>query len=94
MKILKTTTRAIGTKFVPREFPSRARWAQGGKRRWRETAKSGEAARNFVVIGEGDADFEGIAPAPRFGQSTRDAAQHPMCGKAVKCCDPFEPRVQ
>jgi len=66
IKILKTTSRAIGTKLPPREFPSRARWSQGGECRWGEAAQRDEAARNFAVTGEGDADFEGIAPAPRF----------------------------
>ena len=31
-KILKTTSRAIGTKFMPRKLPSRTRWLQRGKR--------------------------------------------------------------
>ena len=63
MKIVKTASRAIGTKFLPLELPTRARWPQGGKRRWREATQGNEAARNLAVCGEGDADFEGIAPA-------------------------------
>jgi hypothetical protein len=94
IKVLKTTSRAIGSKFLPREFPSRGRWPQGGERRWREATQGNEAARYLAVCGEGDADFEGIAPALRFGQSARDTAQHPVRGQAVKCCDTFEPRVQ
>lgn len=94
MKILKTTSRAIGTKFLPRKLPSRARWPQGGKRRWREATQGNEPARNLAVCGESDADFEGIAPALWFGQSARDAAQHPVCGQAVTRRDALEPRVQ
>jgi len=67
MKIVKTTLRTIGTKFLPREVPTYARRSQGSERRWGETAQGDEAARNFAVTGEGDADFKGIAPAPRFG---------------------------
>jgi hypothetical protein len=93
-KVLKTTSRTIGTKFLPRELPSRAPWSQGGESRWGEAAQGDRAARNFAVTGEGDADFEGIAPTPRFGQSARDAAQHPMCGHAIIRRDPFEPGVQ
>jgi hypothetical protein len=65
MKILKTTSRAIGAKFLPREFPSRARRSQGGKRRRGEAAQGDEAACNLAIAGEGDTDFEVIAPAPR-----------------------------
>lgn len=67
MKIVETTSRAIGTKFLPREVPTCARRSQGSERRWEETAQGDEAARNFAVTGEGDADFKGIAPTPRFG---------------------------
>ena len=67
MKILKATSRTISTKFLPRKLPSRARWPQGGKRRWRESTQGNEAACNLTVTGEGDADFEGIAPVLWFG---------------------------
>jgi hypothetical protein len=67
MKIVKTTSRAIGAKFLPREFPSRARWPQRGECRRRQAAQGDEAARNLAVTEEGDADFEGIAPALRSG---------------------------
>src|ERR1700721_2654579 len=94
MKIVKTTLRAISAKFLPRKLPSRARWPQRGECRWRQAAQGDEATRNPAVTGEGDADFEGIAPALGFGQSARDAAQHPMCGKAVTRRDALKPRVQ
>src|SRR5277367_4933918 len=94
MKILKATSRTIGTKFLPWEFPSRARWPQGGKRRWREATQGNKAACHLTVTSERDADIEGIAPTPRFGQSARDAAQHAMRGQAVKRRYAFEPRVQ
>ena len=67
MKILKATSRTISTKFLPRQLPSRARWPQGGKRRRREPTQGNEAACHLTVTGEGDADFEGVAPALRFG---------------------------
>ena len=67
MKILKATSRTISTKFLSRQLPSRARWPQGGKRRRRELTQGNEAACHLTVTGEGDADFEGVAPALRFG---------------------------
>ena len=80
-KILKTTSRAIGTKFMPRKLPSRTRWLQGGKRGWREAPQDNESVCNLTVTRECDADFEGIAPVLWFGQSARDAAQHAIRDK-------------